>query len=139
MEFLNDVWAGLRPYAVEAAVTIGASAIGLVAAWLAARAGAAFKAIKDDKLALSLYRTIDNVLKAILARRVLAGAPIGGAAATGEILREALDGTKENNPRSVNGLAQSDAALVEKITAKLPEAKAAVVTASAVVDAAPRA
>lgn len=135
MDFLNDVWAGLRPYAVEAAVTIGASAIGLVAAWLAARAGAAFKAIKDDKLALSLYRTIDNVLKAILARRVLAGAPIG-AAATGEILREAVDGTKENNPRSVAGLAQSDAALVEKITAKLPEAKAAVVAAAAVADAA---
>lgn len=135
MEFLNDVWAGLRPYAVEAAVTIGGSLIAIVAAWLAARAGAAFKAIKDDKLALSLYRTIDNVLKAILARRVLAGAPIG-AAATGEILRQALDGTKESNPRSVTGLAQSDAALVEKITAKLPEAKAAVVTASAVADAA---
>ncbi|GBD48115.1 hypothetical protein [Methylopila sp. Yamaguchi] len=131
MEFLNDVWAGLRPYAVEAAVTIGAALL----AYAGAKALETLKAIKDEKLALSLYRTIENLLKAALARRALAGSAIGPEV-TGQILKEVLEGTKAVNPKSVTGLKQSDAALVDKITARLPEAKAAVVTAAAVAEAA---
>ncbi|GLK78063.1 hypothetical protein GCM10008171_33170 [Methylopila jiangsuensis] len=126
MDILSEIWAGLRPHVVETAVVIGAAAM----AFAAAKALEALKTIKDRELALSLYRTIENGLKAIIARRALAGADLGPAT-TGAIVREVIDFAKDNNPAAVTKLGQSDDALHEKVLARLPEAKAAVVEAAA--------
>jgi hypothetical protein len=131
MEFLNDVWTGLRPYAVEAAVTIGAGVITIVAAWIAQRAASALKAIKNEKQAISLYRTIGNVLTSIVATRLAGeGASIlKGVPAS--IVNDAITLVKAQNPESVSGLSQTDAMLKTKVIAKLPEVQASVAEAAA--------
>ncbi|MFD1330709.1 hypothetical protein ACFQ4O_01710 [Methylopila musalis] len=126
LDLLNEIWTGLRPHVVETAVVIGAAML----AFAGGKALEALKTIKDRELALSLYRTIENGLKAIIARRALTGADLGPTT-TPVIVREVIDFAKDNNPAAVTKLGQSDDALHEKVLARLPEAKAAVVEAAA--------
>ncbi|MFD1330499.1 hypothetical protein ACFQ4O_00610 [Methylopila musalis] len=124
MDLLNDIWRGLRPHFIESVVVFGAAMF----AFLAARALEALNAARDRDLALSLYRTIENGLKAIIARRALEGAPVGAEDAAA-IVRETVDFAKANNVRAVRKLKQTDAALREKALARLPEARAAILAA----------
>lgn len=126
MQFLSDIWAEIRPQAVLAVVTI----VGALLSFAVAKALETLKTIKDEKLALSVYRTITNLLKAAVARRAINGAPLGPET-TGAIVKEVIDGTKSVNAKAVKGLKQSDAALYDKVLARLPEAKAEVTVATA--------
>lgn len=128
MDFFHEVWAGVRPLALEASVTIVGALITILGSWLALRAAAAFEAVKDRELALSLYRTLENGLKAIIARRALEGGAVEAKEAA-EIVSETVDFAKANNARAVRKLKQSDAALREKAMARLPEARAAILSA----------
>lgn len=124
MDLLIEIWNGLRPHVVEAAVAVGAALMTLVAA----KALEALNAARDRDLALSLYRTLENGLKAIIARRALEGGAVEAREAA-EIVAETVDFAKANNARAVRKLKQSDAALREKAMARLPEARAAILSA----------
>ncbi|GLK77279.1 hypothetical protein GCM10008171_25330 [Methylopila jiangsuensis] len=124
MDLLIEIWAGLRPHVVEAAVAVGAALLTLVAA----RALEALNAARDRDLALSLYRTLENGLKAIIARRALGGGAVEAKEAA-DIVAETVDFAKANNARAVRKLKQTDAALREKAMARLPEARAAILSA----------
>ncbi len=128
--FIGDLWAEMRPQAITAIAGIGLGLLSILGAWVAARAASALKAIKEEKLALSLYRTMETGLKVIFARKLDAGL-LPAAIVQGTVVSEALEFTKANNPESVAGLKQSDGALIDKIVARIPEAKAAVVEAAA--------
>ena len=133
----DRIWADLEPQLIPVINTAILAAVGSAIAAAGAVGAQAFKAIRDEKLVQSLYRTMENGLKARFARRIAEG---GLAAATTAVtpgdLAEALDFTKKNNAKAVKALKQSDDALIDKILARAPEAKAAVVGAIDAVKAA---
>lgn len=128
--FLNDLWAEARPQVITGIVGLVGVLITLLSAWVAARAASALKAIRDDKRAMSLYRTIDNVLTALIKTKleqkadVLRGVPAG-------VVTDAVAMVKAQNPESVAALNQNDTMLKTKVIAKLPAVQSAVAEASA--------
>ncbi|QZN99561.1 hypothetical protein [Chenggangzhangella methanolivorans] len=126
---VGDVWADARPQLIPilSAAILGAAGVTVTAA--GAWGAAAFKAIQRRELFAALYRGMDNGLKAAFARKLASGVPLPVNPAPGDVVKQALDYVKENGAREIVKLGQSDATLVEKLVARAPEAKAAVVTA----------
>ncbi|MGA0533564.1 hypothetical protein [Hansschlegelia sp. KR7-227] len=118
-------------------MTVLGGAFTILAAVVAQRAASALKAIKDEKRASSLYRTIINVATMLVTTRlaqggdsaVLTGVPAG-------IVNDVVDLVKRQNPESVKALGQTDAMLKTKVIAKLPEVQASVAEAAAKVQSA---
>lgn len=93
---------------------------------LGAKLASWLKISTDDARYQSLYRTIENVLKALIAK-----APGGAAALRGvddDLIARAIEEVKAASPH-VAKLGESDEALKTKIIARLPEAQAAVASA----------
>lgn len=124
--FLDDVWAEVRP----ALLIIIGGLVPALGAWLTAELVKRLKVAKDSDLALSLGRTIDTTLKALLARL----GPQAAATPTAELVGNAIEIVKRDNPKAVAVHAPTDDQLTTKILAKVPEAKASVVEAAAKVE-----
>lgn len=136
--FADRLWSGLEPQLIP---VINTAILALVggAIGAAGTAGAkAFAAIHDEKLVQSLYRTMENGLRSRFVKKIEQGGALkaetlGSAVATATDLADVLTFTKENNAKAVRKLKQSDDALIEKIRARAPKAKAEVVAAEAAV------
>ncbi len=128
--FLDEMWAEVRP----ALLTLIAGLVPILATWLTAELVKRLKVAKDSDLALSLGRTIDTTLKALLARlgSQAAGTP------TAQLVDNAMQIIKRDNPKAVAVHAPTDDQLATKIIAQVPEAKAAVVEAAATLATATR-
>ena len=125
-KIIADLWAAVGP---QVAAFIG-SVAGLIAAWALLQLRAKLKVDTDTGLAGSLYRTIENGLGAALARQLTSGR-LSATTIPATVVDETLDYVKANNAKAIAKLKQSDAALVDKIVARLPDAKAKVVEAAA--------
>ncbi|MFC3695526.1 hypothetical protein ACFOWB_25150 [Chenggangzhangella methanolivorans] len=129
--FLNEVWAEFRPQAVTGVASILGFALMIIVGWLSLKAAAAVDAVKQDKRAASLYRTILNVLTMIVTVKSAQGVPGVLKGVDSGIIADALAKVKEQNPEAVKGLKQDDDKLRTKIIAKLPEVQASVAESAA--------
>lgn len=131
--FLNDIWDAVRP----ALLTLITGLAPVLATIVATKVISALKVSKDSELAITLYRTIDNTLKALITTKLRAGAVVL-TGIPGGLVSEAIAIVKRDNAAAVDGLGQTDEKLTTKIIAKLPEAQASVAEATAKVQDAGR-
>jgi hypothetical protein len=115
--FLNDLWEATRP----ASLTLIAGLAPILATWLTARIVAKLNVEKDSELALSLGRTINSTLNALLQSRGISA----NTAATGPLIADAISIVKRDNPKAVQKHAPTDDQLATKILGKLREIKVA--------------
>ncbi|WP_164919711.1 hypothetical protein [Hansschlegelia zhihuaiae] len=120
--FLNDVWEAVRP----GFLLFIAGLVPVLATWLTAKIVEALKVQKDGELAQSLYRTIDNTLRALVTTLAARGGKLDGLPAG--LINDAIEIVKRDNPKAVSTLGQTDDQLRTKIIAKLPGVQNDVVT-----------
>lgn len=116
---LNAVW--------DTSLTVLVAMLPFVVAYLAPKAAALLKINTETELYQSLYRTIENVLRALLVAN-------GGSAArlpVDMIVEQAVDLVKANNPKAVSQLGQTADDLRTKVLAKLPDAQVKVAEGAA--------
>jgi len=118
-DVLSVIWAAVGDQVIAALTTT----ISILLAVALYRVQAWAKAKYDAETYASLYRTIDYVLKALLAKR---GTGSLSAAAVSPLIDEAIDMVRQLNPKAVASAKQDDEALKTKVVAKLPEAQALV-------------
>ncbi len=124
--FANEAWDAVRPALLI--LTIGLAPV--LATWLTAKVVALLKVQKDSELALSLGRTIDNTLAALIQTKGVAAAQaVSGA--PGALIAEAIPIIRRDNPAGVAVHAPTDDQLTTKILAKLPAAAATIAEANA--------
>lgn len=119
---MNDVWEAVRP----GLLLFIAGLVPVLATWLTAKIVEALKVQKDGELAQSLYRTIDNTLRALVTTLAARGGKLEGLPAG--LINDAIEIVKRDNPKAVAALKQSDDTLRTKIIAKLPGVQNDVVT-----------
>ena len=121
---LTSIWAAIGDQVIAALVSL----ISILLAVALYRVQAWAKAKYDAETYASLYRTIEYVLKALLATR---GTGSLAATAASPLIHEAIDMVRQLNPKAVAAAKQDDEALKTKVIAKLPEAQATVAEAVA--------
>ena len=129
--FVDRTWADLEPQLIPVINTAILALVGGAIATAGGWAAAALKAIQRRELFAALYRGMDNGLKAAFARKIATGTLADGPV-PGDVVKQALDYLKENGAREVSKLAQFDTTLIDKLLARAPEARAAVLWATTV-------
>lgn len=119
--FWDEVWAASRPQIVAAAASIVGLVLSILIGWLSLKAAATLKAVKDEKRALSLYRTIVNVLTMLIKTKVAQGQTAVLSGVPAGIVNDAMAIVRSQNAEAIEALGQTDEQLRTKVVAKLDE------------------